>query len=150
VRYCPVFVAKEHTMPNWCENRVTISGDELTCKLFIDTHVKKDFFNTVIPMPEELRNTTADFRTAYPELIEKYGYNNWYDWANANWGTKWDVDISDQVDQQSDWIQLNFETAWGPPEGVFKALRDMYPTLDITWFYDEPGMGFAGYLNNEV
>jgi hypothetical protein len=137
-------------MPNWCENRVTIHGDVETIAVFIDKHIKKDFFNTVIPMPEELRNTTADFRTAYPELVEKYGHNNWYDWANANWGTKWDVDISDQKSQDKEMINLFFDTAWCPPEGVFKTLRDMYPTLDIVWFYDEPGMGFAGYLNNEV
>ena len=39
-----------------------------------------------------------------------------------------------------------FTTAGSPPEGVIHELRRMYPDASITAFYDEPGVGIAGYL----
>ena len=39
-----------------------------------------------------------------------------------------------------------FTTAWSPPEGVIHKLRKLYPEASITAFYDEPGVGIAGYL----
>jgi len=29
---------------------------------------------------------------------------------------------------------------------VYNHIAENYPKLDITWFYDEPGMEIAGYL----
>ena len=140
-------------MPNWCENRVTVSGPFETVAAFYQDHVelcKRDFFHSILPMPEELRGTTKTFGDEVnKELVDKYGADNWYDWANANWGTKWDVDVDSDYYPECDSMTLHFDTAWGPPAGVYKALCEMYPTLSITWFYDEPGMMFAGYLNTE-
>ena len=42
-------------------------------------------------------------------------------------------------------IEYRFSTAWGPPEGVIEKLREQYPDIEITAFYDEPGMEIAGY-----
>ena len=43
-------------------------------------------------------------------------------------------------------IEINFNTAWGPPIEVCEKLRDMFPEVGFSWFYDEPGMETAGYL----
>jgi hypothetical protein len=79
---------------------------------------------------------------------EQYGADNWYDWSIQNWGTKWEVNYVEyeQLDEQS--IRYNFDTAWSPPEGIYDTLVDRFPDLEISWFYREEGMQFAGYLPN--
>jgi hypothetical protein len=147
-------------MPNWCYNRVDISGepeemDEF--REFISSEESAFDFNKVKPMPKELLEVRVPRIDKSPEaeklskeLKEKYGDDNWYDWALSNWGVKWDVTVSkDDVTDEGDYIQYAFDTAWGPPHEIYKAIREKFPNLGITWFYDEPGMEFAGYLNNE-
>jgi len=71
--------------------------------------------------------------------------DRWYNWRVANWGTKWDCyDLS--IDQDEQELNLQFNTAWSPPEEICHALKEKYEDADIQWFYDEPGMEFAGYL----
>ena len=66
--------------------------------------------------------------------------DRWYNWNINNWGTKWDIDGKySQIDGDDYSFQVTFETAWSPPEQIYYALREKYPTVDITWFYDEPG-----------
>ena len=71
----------------------------------------------------------------------------WYNWRVQNWGTKWDaysMEIDD-VDMPNG-FEVNFETAWSPPEEVCYAIKEQYDDLSISWFYDEPGCEIAGYL----
>ena len=74
--------------------------------------------------------------------------DRWYNWRVQNWGTKWDISEKDieWSDDHEDYAQFSFDTAWSPPEGIVSALREKFPELSISWFYDEPGMEFAGYL----
>ena len=41
-----------------------------------------------------------------------------------------------------------FNTAWGPASGIYDKIKEDFPDVGISWFYDEPGMEFAGYLPN--
>ena len=64
--------------------------------------------------------------------IENYGSPDWYDWANAHWGTKWNastnnVDISDTT------ICANFDTAWCPPMEWLEALAEKGIAFDLHW-----------------
>jgi hypothetical protein len=43
-------------------------------------------------------------------------------------------------------FEVEFETAWAPPEEVCHAIREQFDDLSISWFYDEPGCELAGYL----
>ena len=78
-------------------------------------------------------------------LVEKYGFNNWYEWSVNNWGTKWNIGNDEG---QGDWgdtsVHFTFYTAWSPPEPIYNALAEKYPNLDIDWNYEEEGMGFRG------
>jgi len=73
--------------------------------------------------------------------------DRWYAWRCRNWGTKWDaytmeIDDSDMPHG----FEVQFETAWSPPEEVCNAIREQFDDLSISWFYDEPGCEIAGYL----
>ena len=73
--------------------------------------------------------------------------DRWYNWSVQNWGTKWDC-YSLEIDDTDmpHGFEVNFETAWSPPEEVCYAIKDQYDDLSISWFYDEPGCELAGYL----
>ena len=73
--------------------------------------------------------------------------DRWYNWRCHNWGTKWDA-YSMEIDDSDmpHGFEVQFETAWSPPEEVCNAIRDQYDDLSISWFYDEPGCELAGYL----
>ena len=73
--------------------------------------------------------------------------DRWYNWRNQNWGTKWDA-YSMQIDDcdMPNGFEVEFETAWAPPEEVCHAIREQFDDLSVSWFYDEPGCEVAGYL----
>jgi len=92
-------------------------------------------------------------------LKSKYGAAHWYDWNINNWGAKWDVGgdanwscTSDEflkctLDDEYTDIYVSFDTAWSPPEELYKTLTSEYK-LDFDWFYKEPGMRFAGWMGS--
>ena len=72
--------------------------------------------------------------------------DRWYDWRIQNWDTKWDaydVSIDDDDPEQ---LEVSFNTAWSPPEAICNKIREDYPDVSVSWFYDEPGCEIAGYL----
>ena len=73
--------------------------------------------------------------------------DRWYDWRNQNWGTKWDAySMTIEESDLPHGFEVEFETAWCPPEEVCNAIREQFDDLSISWFYDEPGCEIAGYL----
>lgn len=130
-------------MPNWCYNNAVISHDspEMMERL-VSAAESGNLFDEFVPMPEELRGTTAP--TAFPSksLIEKYGSDNWYDWSVKNWGTKWEAgEVS--ADATDTGLYLSFDTAWGPPIPYYDTLTALGFKIDAT--YSEEGMSFVGH-----
>jgi len=73
--------------------------------------------------------------------------DRWYDWRLQNWDTKWDCYDVEVTDPDPENMEIEFNTAWAPPEAICHALREKYQdTVAISWFYDEPGCEIAGYL----
>ena len=73
--------------------------------------------------------------------------DRWYNWRVQNWGTKWDCYTLEMDDtDMPHGFEVNFETAWSPPEEVHTAICEQFDDLSISWFYDEPECEVAGYL----
>ena len=75
--------------------------------------------------------------------------DRWYDWRLQNWDTKWDaydVVVTDDDIEYGGQFEVEFNTAWSPPEAICSAIREQYPDVSVSWFYDEPGCEIAGYL----
>ena len=104
-------------MPNWCSNRVDVYSEN-----------KTDL--------EKVLNIFQDKKSVFGKVIPE---------------PKWDVAGSVEVEKE-EWkgelesFTANFSTAWSPPEGICMRLRQLFPNVSISWFYDEPGMQTAGYL----
>jgi hypothetical protein len=129
-------------MPNWCSNEVDIIGDEAVIKEIteiIKANPDEIFqMNDFIPMPEELRDTTAPQDSP-----------NWYDWANSNWGTKWDLGEEARPGFHENIIGIGFDTAWSPNCAFWVAFSEKYPTVKISHKYYEEGMCFIGEASYE-
>ena len=125
------------------EELITHSTSVVTQEKY-DEHIDKKAKGELSKFDTEFHPMTQEMAD---EFIEKYGHKNWYDWRYANWGVKWDVDDKVYIEENhEDSIELEFDTAWGPAEGIHNHLTKTYPNISISWFYDEPGMEFAGYL----
>jgi len=170
-------------MPNHCNNKLGITGSTEDIEIFIKTvenngSDKEDnpyeLFENLIPMPKELVGTISSFgRENDVDLVDKYGHDNWYDWCNANWGTKWgdyslttsgishkkkyaystlengETDYENPVVTLSGESSIHFEydTAWAPGcDELANAIVNRFPKLSGFISYEEPGMGFAGQL----
>ena len=72
--------------------------------------------------------------------------DRWYDWRLAHWDTKWDAYDVEVIDEDHDCVEIQFNTAWSPPEAICNEIREQYPDVSVSWFFDEPGCEIAGYL----
>ena len=152
-------------MPNWCDNRVTISSNteddsqfkELVAKFqverpFNEIYPQPDWKNTPnekgeLPVKREMKNEKGEIITITYDFPDGQNDDRWYHWCSNNWGTKWDVNlVGAEVDEC--YAEFEFQTAWAPASGIFDKIKEDYPDVDISWFYDEPGMEIAGYLPN--
>ena len=161
-------------MPNHCHNRVTIYGsgndtDETRAQIAKLKQIFEDesTFGQIIPEPDwpnmpllssdnrwgekygkdgELPIRSEDPFVTYRFQSTGIADQRWYDWRLQNWDTKWDAYDVVVTDDDPDQLEVEFNTAWSPPEAVCSAIREQYPDLSVSWFYDEPGMEFAGYL----
>lgn len=76
------------------------------------------------------------------EIKDKYGYDNWYDWRNANWGTKWDA-CDSQYNEETQSVQFN--TAWSIPYPVLAKIAQDNPEVNIEGYSEEETGWFDEY-----
>ena len=131
--------------------------------------------NHLDPIPEDLLDTVAgsvrdeektDHEAKKKSNLEKYGYQDWYHYANAVWGSKWGAS---EVEFQSDspekgkvepepfgstnQIRIYIESAWSPAIGLYQRISKKYPNLLFAVYYTEEANMFAGWeviVNGEV
>ena len=95
---------------------------------FNESDESKLDFNKLIPMPDEIKNTSSPNKSeTKQELINKYGVDNWYDWSCANWGTKWNSGESKVIQVSDNSIEYQFDTAWDCPRGIADVIKDFLP-----------------------
>lgn len=135
-------------MPNWAFNTAIISHeDPAMIQKFVAGIKEANTFNCLVPMPEELRNTTSPSPTN-EELVKKYGASDWYSWSVENWGTKWDVEPTEyNVEDDGKSVYVFFDSAWSPPIAFYEAIGELGFKVDAT--YTEESMAFAGHFTTE-
>lgn len=84
----------------------------------------EDISYVSLPITQEMSN----------KLKDKYGVDNWYDWAKINWSTKWG---GYEGYRNSD-ERCEFQTAWSTPYNAMVTLSKKFPNTKITvQFADE-------------
>lgn len=122
-------------MPNWCTNRLEVSGDPEPLSVFIAS----------------VSNSAGslDFERGFPSPANDDGWGS-LGWRTHYWGTKWNI-----VDQDNDascqpicrlakLALWDFETAWTPPEAWVIEVSKNNPALTFSLYYDEGGTNFSG------
>jgi len=174
-------------MPNWVYNSLTIEGnaeDISAIKTQLNQPFQRQhdqwnmetrqmelqdvtysnpifaFWNIIKPTNIEAYNKQSDHSLPMEEQLMFKG-DNWYDWNVTNWGTKWDVAVSDneqypetELINEEDWsdrLTYSFNTAWSPPLPAIATLSEQYPNLEFTLSYEEE-TGWGGeieFLNGQ-
>jgi len=81
------------------------------------------------------RGITKEMSKKY---IEKFGFDNWYNWQLHNWGTKWNA--YDQIHSEGDNV-ITFDTAWSTPYDAIRKLSLKYPSLTFNVKYADEDFG---------
>jgi len=159
-------------MPNWCSNSLKLvattaeSEKKLTdiVSAIARAIVLKEnppIFEMIRPVPEDLKITAGFLGRGTPEQaklealeadnLKHYGHKNWHSFCLGEWGTKWDMSISDSPEVyeiNGNAVTIYFDTAWSPPEGIYHALENMGFKVEAT--YIEQGVGFIGYYKDGI
>ena len=172
-------------MPNWVYNGLTIEGNPEQVKSLI-VQMNKPFVDSIKPngdlaysiQQRKYVNPIFSFRNiiaptdmeayhavpVFPEKFDmKFDGNDWYNFNNREWGTKWDVAVCEDDTYPTTTIEeaengdnyvvhYNFETAWSRPLPAIQKLSSQYPTLLFTLSYEEE-TGWGGemeFLRGEI
>lgn len=141
-------------MPDWCANRLSVSGEPAAIAAFAgavgDEDRPLDF--------ERIRPTPAGLATAGPEradeLAEISGLTeptSRYTWRVRNWGTKWNLGSDTSLEDGPDpgcRVYL-FGTAWSPPLALAEHAIQTHPGLRVELVWHSPATGEAGLLAGE-
>lgn len=156
-------------MPNWVYTKIDVSGDPAEIKRLMDKAGKQhpedynaetkevvystddvfSFWNFIAPPAEAVESGEYFGTNGFVEgkVVGKTP-NNWYEWNNANWDTKWDAcDQSLSFDEKKpDEVSYWFSTAWSPAEPIFEAMVKEFPELDFEIYWEEE-QGFGAELS---
>lgn len=146
-------------MPNWCNNHITIKHQDksLIDAIVATANTEKGVLATVIPCPEELndpdltswsRDREAELEAKKKAMKAKYGFESWYDWNIAHWGTKWDLCEPHITRVDDNTVTIACDTAWSPPIAAYETMQEM--GYEIKAHYYEGGMCFAGTWEDGV
>jgi hypothetical protein len=88
------------------------------------------------------------------EMAHAQTQKDWYNWNTSNWGTKWDVAVTDDdkypdtelLEYKSEgddhWVVYKYNTAWSPAVSVLVTLSNLVPNSLLTLeFEEETGWG---------
>lgn len=157
-------------MPNWCSNSLKLVATTAESEQKLADIVQelaravaaKDqpaIFQMILPVPQALQIEAGFFGKGTQKQLEleakeeanlkQYGHKNWWDFCVSEWGTKWDMSISNspevfEIDGNA--VTIYFDTAWSPPEGIYHALEAMGFEVEAT--YIEQGVGYIGYYKD--
>jgi hypothetical protein len=169
-------------MPNWVYNTVTIQGPKEqvdNIKATLNAPFTREHENWSIEKQAMVTDTYTYSNPVFsfwnihrPTDLVEYAKqpahtlegNDWYSFNNREWGTKWDVAVSDSglhdntellehmSNGEDQWLVYTFETAWSPPVPALIKLSNMVPNCVITLSWQEE-QGFGGeieFVNGEI
>jgi hypothetical protein len=131
-------------MPNWCFNRLRVTGPDDDVARFRTQAVG---FSPWHPHPAGSSPAVFTFHSLVPIPAEVLaaGYDAaGYAWELQHWGCKWGASEPSIADEWDDSVIYEFDTPWAPPLAFMEQLSRQWPTLVFILDYEESGEGFKG------
>lgn len=118
-------------MPNHITNILYLEGPRSDIEQIIgpDSDPEIFSFKFVVPHPVE-----ADTDVNW----------DWYNWHVENWGTKWDAYETIFINNVDTEAELNFQTAWSPPQAWLISAINKFPNVNFKLYWldeDYPNSG---------
>lgn len=158
-------------MPNWCSNRIKITGKAEEIQRFqqstkgqgatyeeerrrrADNELAPEIeiydfsFNSLVPVPlDVLTRGYSRANISLQDLENPHAALDGYHWQLKHWGTKWDANDADVSLVNDTELQIWMHTAWSPPVPWLLEAARLFPQLIFDMTYQEPGMNFAGQI----
>jgi hypothetical protein len=135
-------------MPNWCSNKLTVSGPDEDVRSFVTKAVGHSPWSETPEKVEAAQSAQAlNFHSLVPipDDVLAAGYEvAGYQWELANWGSKWGACESAIVSDWDGTVGYAFDTAWSPPLQFLERVAKHWPSLTFILEYEEGGEGFKG------
>jgi len=113
-------------MPNWSNSRITISINPHVKLTQAERQVRWEVWKELRNILEEWDadgrdedNSPDVFQIIHPRPKEED--ENWYEWNNENWGTKWDMRVYG-FSFENEELTFCGDTAWNAPTGILNKL----------------------------
>ncbi len=107
-----------------------------------------------VKQPNRLGTDMKDPDWFAKEVEHAKTQHDWYNWNTSNWGTKWDVAVTDEdkypetelleykSEGDDNWLVYKYNTAWSPAVSVLVTLSLLVPNSLLTLsFEEETGWG---------
>lgn len=114
-------------MPNWCSNHIKIEGPK----------------DKVEAIWSKANDESEEGLLGALHPIGEWDYHK----AIDQWGTKWDVNMTDanlEISEDGTTIEGYFESAWSPPLNAIMHYEMANPDVEIHCKYYEPANDFVG------
>ena len=136
---------EDKEMPNHCYNKVTFysSGNDTDETRNQMRDIKQMFdeesiFTQIIPEPDwpNTPNKNGELPVKHEDPWLTYRWSDgrqddrWYDWRVQNWDTKWDAYDVVVTDDDPESVEIEFNTAWSPPEAICNQISCLLYTSD--------------------
>ena len=119
-----------------------------------ESYLKMSWWNDQYPGIDTREKLLAHLKETKPEIIKeaeqardnlkKYGHKDWYDWSNANWGTKWNAYDVRYICGDDEKIVVEISTAWDTPHQIWDALREKGFEVNGIYYGEMEGYGEIG------
>jgi hypothetical protein len=133
-------------MPNWCLNRLKITGPVEDVALF--SRVARGGSPWSAPEPEAAP-AALSFHSLVPipPAVLEAGYHlAGYDWEREHWGCQWGACHACLVDSWDGGILYQFDTAWTPPLPFLQQVSRDWLKLHFRLEYEESLDGFQALV----
>lgn len=120
-------------MPNWCENELTVHGQEADVAQFKEKAIGKSPWGGA----EEI---VLNFHSLMPipaEVIAAGYHRRGYFWELENWGCKWGASDAELANEWEGYLVYRFLTPWSPPIAFLEKLARQWPALTFLIDYEE-------------
>lgn len=130
-------------MPNWCTNKLIVTGDEKLVAEFIERAEGP----TQVYGDEEAETSVLSFHQLVPipdDILALNYSSHGYHTEIELWGCKWGASSAEREDIHGSWVQYVFDTPWSPPIPLLLLVSAQFPTLTFDLRYEDENVELYG------